>query len=297
MPTRRTFLKQASLASAGLLLKNDSLFATQPLIGLQLFTVRNLIAKDPEATLAKVAKIGYTSVEIFGYGGGRFFGKTPAQFSELLKKYRLKAPSGHYMMTNYLTKGDRDDLKDNIGAASAMGHSYITIPFLFENMRTGLDDYKRLADKINVAAVEANKAGLKLAYHNHNFEFKDWGDGQTGFDIFLKQTDPAQVFFEMDIYWVVRAGLNPVQLIKDHPGRFRMWHIKDMSQKMAPTYTTDGQQYFAEVGTGIIDYKDIFRYRKESGMEYFFVEQDESSIPVYDAISHSLKYVKTNLAR
>lgn len=297
MPTRRTFLKQAGFASAALIFPEDSLFAPQQSIGLQLFTVRSQIAKDAEATLAKVAKIGYTSVEIFGYGGGKFFGKTPAQFSELLKKYKLKTPSGHYMMINYLTKGDRDDLKDNIDAALAMGNSYITIPFLFENMRTRLDDYKRLADKINVAAAEASRAGLKLAYHNHNFEFKDWGEGQTGFDIFLKQTDPAQVFFEMDMYWVVRAGLDPVQLIKDHPGRFRMWHIKNMAQKMAPTYTTDGQQYFAEVGTGIINYKEIFRHRKESGMEYFFVEQDETSVPVYDAIAHSFKYVKSNLAR
>jgi sugar phosphate isomerase/epimerase len=177
-----------------------------------------------------------------------------------------------------------------------MGHHYIVVPFLTDDMRTSLDDYKKLAGKLNIAGAAAKKAGLKLAYHNHDFEFKDWGGGQTGFDIFLKNTDPSLVFFEMDMYWVTRAGHDPIQLIKDNPGRFAMWHLKDMSQKMPPSYTVEGQQYYAEVGSGIIDYKDIFRHKKESGMEFFYVEQDETSEPVFDAITKSYHYVKTNLA-
>src|SRR6202000_717736 len=113
---------------------------------------------------------------------------------------------------------------------------FIVIPFLLDTMRTSLDDYKKLAERFNIAATEAKKSGLRLAYHNHNFEFKDWGGGKTGFDIFLKETDPALVFFELDMYWVSRAGLSPIQLINDHPGRFKMWHTKDMSKKLAPTY-------------------------------------------------------------
>lgn len=297
MPTRRAFLQQASLASAGLLFVKNTPFVSQPLIGLQLYTVRDQIAKDPEGTIAKVAGIGYNSVEVFGYGNGKFFGLTPAQFSAMLKKYQLRTPSGHYMMLNFMTKGDMADLKENIAVANTMGHRFITVPFLLDSMRTSLDDYKKLAAKLNIAGAEAKKAGLKLAYHNHDFEFKDWGGGQTGFHIFLTETDPALVSFEMDMYWVTRAGRSPIQLIKDHPGRFKMWHIKDMSRKMPPSYTVEGPQYFAEVGTGIIDYKDIFRYKKESGMEYFFVEQDQTSRPVFDAIANSYQYVKTYLAR
>jgi sugar phosphate isomerase/epimerase len=199
-------------------------------------------------------------------------------------------------MSNYLLKGDMNDLHDNIAVASTMGHRYIVIPFLTENMRTSLDDYKKLAQKFNVAATEAKKSGLKLAYHNHDFEFKDWGGGQTGFDVLLKETDPSLVFFEMDIYWVVRAGGDPIQLINNNPGRIKMWHLKDMSQKMPPSYSVEGQQYFAEVGTGIIDFKAIFREKQKSGMEYFYVEQDETSEPVFDAIAKSFKYVKANLA-
>lgn len=295
MPTRRTFLQQAGLASAGLMLTNRGLFAPQQLIGLQLYTVRNQIVKDPDGTLAKVAEIGYNSVEAMGYGNGKFFGLTPAQLSAMIKKHGLKSPSGHYGMMNFLLKDDMNDLKDNIAAAATMGHEYIVIPFLTDNMRTSLGDYKKLAAKFNVAATEAKKSGLKLAYHNHDFEFKDWGGGQTGFDVLLKETDPSLVFFEMDIYWVTRAGHNPIQIIKSNPGRIRMWHLKDMSQKEPASYDVGGNQYFAEVGAGIVNFKEIFRYKKESGMKYFFVEQDQTSEPVFDAIAKSYKYVKANL--
>jgi sugar phosphate isomerase/epimerase len=291
MHTRRSFIKHASLGATAIMLADSSWFKDKPLIGLQLYTLRAEIQKDLEATIEKVAGIGYNSVELFGYGNGKFFGKSPEEFSALLKKNNLKTPSGHYMMLAYLTKGDQEDLKKTIADAAKMGHDYIVVPFLLDNMRTSLDDYKKLAAKINTAATEAKKAGLKLVYHNHNFEFKDWGEGKTGFDIFVKETDASLVGFEMDIYWVVRAGLDPIKLIQSNPGRIKMWHVKDMAQKVDPSFTTDGQQYFAEVGSGIIDFKEIFKHKKESGMEYFFVEQDQVKIPVYDSISNSYSYI------
>ncbi|HVM87136.1 MAG TPA: sugar phosphate isomerase/epimerase [Puia sp.] len=295
MSTRRSFIKQASLATTSLMIGRNEWFKKQELIGLQLYTLRNEISKDVEGTIAKVAEIGYTSVEVFGYGNGKFFGKTPEEFSAIIKKNHLKTPSGHYMMLGYLMKGDHDDMKKTIADAAIMGHDFVVIPFLLDNMRTSLDDYKKLAEKINAAAVEAKSAGLKLAYHNHNFEFKDWGEGKTGFDVFAKETDPSLVSFEMDIYWVTRAGLDPIKIMKDNPGRIKMWHVKDMADKKEASYTTNGDQYFTEVGTGIIDYKEIFRHKKESGMEYFFVEQDQVKLPVYESITKSLDYIKKNL--
>ncbi|WP_121355667.1 sugar phosphate isomerase/epimerase family protein [Flavisolibacter nicotianae] len=295
MHTRRTFLKQTSLATTGLLLTNSSWFKTKELIGLQLYTVRNEIQKGLESTIAKVAGIGYNSVEVFGYDKGKFFGKTPEAFSALLKKHHLKTPSGHYMMIDFLTKGDREDLKRTVADAAKMGHEYIVVPFLVDNMRTSLDDYKRLAEKLNLAGEEAKKAGLKLLYHNHNFEFKDWGGGKTGFDIFRTETDASLVGFELDMYWIKRAGLDPITLIKANPGRIKLWHVKDMARKAAPTFTTDGEQLFTEVGTGIINYKEIFKHKKESGMEYFFIEQDQTKIPVYDSITKSFQYAKKSL--
>src|ERR1700735_1659610 len=199
MSTRREFLQQSGFAASAVAFGPNSLFASSSRIGLQLYTLRREIVKDPEGTIAKVAQTGYNSVEVFDYDKGKFFGLTPAQFSALLQKYKLKTPSGHYMMLEFLTKDNKDVLKDNIAAAATMGHRYLTIPFLLDSMRASLDDYKKLAARFNVAATEAKKSGIRIAYHNHNFEFKDWGGGQTGFDVFLKETDPSLVFFEMDI--------------------------------------------------------------------------------------------------
>jgi sugar phosphate isomerase/epimerase len=228
MPTRRNFIKQVSIASAGMMMSKSDWLKKHKLIGLQLYTVRNEIQKDVEGTIAKVAETGYTSVEVFGYADGKFFGKTPEEFAAIIKKNNLVSPSGHYMMIDFLSKDNQDQLKKTVADAAKMGHEFLVIPYLFDNMHTSLDDYKKLAAKINVAAVEAKTAGLKLAYHNHNFEFKDWGEGKTGFDIFVKETDPSLVNFEMDMYWVTRAGLDPIKLIAENPKRIPLWHIRSV---------------------------------------------------------------------
>ncbi|MDR3714637.1 MAG: sugar phosphate isomerase/epimerase [Puia sp.] len=312
MPTRRSFLKQASLATTGLLifktgllraalldsdlynmgldnagLNNTSPFRKGSPIGLQLYTLRHEIDKDLPGTLQRVSGIGYTDVEVFGYKDGHFFGLSPADFAALLKKNGLVSPSGHYSLPNYLGKGDEEELKRTVADAKALSHEYLTIPWLPENLRTSLDDYKTLVGRLNKAGQIVKDAGMKLAYHNHNFEFKDWGGGQTGFDILVKESDPSLVNFEMDIYWVTKAGMDPIQLIKAHPGRFVMWHVKDMDS------TPD--KSFTEVGSGIINYKEIFKYKKESGMKRFFIEQDEVKIPVYDSITKSFQYIRDNI--
>ncbi len=287
MITRRTFLKQSGLVCAGLLLKPEHFAAKQQLIGLQLYTVRNEVVKDVPGTIEKVAQIGYNSLEVFGYGNGKFFGLTPEEFLAILKKNNIVTPSGHYSVNNYLSNGDEDELKHTIEDAAKMGHTFFTIPFLTPNLRKSLDDYKTLADRLNKAAPLVKDAGMKLAYHNHDFEFKDWGNGETGYSILSKQTDPKMVSFEMDIYWVSRAGKDPIALMKEQPGRFKMWHVKDMANT--------AEKEFTEVGSGTINYKEIFKYKKLSGMEYFFVEQDQVKIPVYESIAKSYNYVKNNL--
>jgi sugar phosphate isomerase/epimerase len=297
MPTtRRSFLKQASLAITALMMtKPSDLFAEQKLIGLQLYTVRDEIKKDVAGTVAKVAQAGYNSVEVSGYDKGKFFGLSPEDFLAIIKQNRLKTPSGHYSMDDFLSKGDEDQLKRTVADAAKMGHDFFVIPYLKDEVRTSLDDYKKLAVKLSRAAEEVKKAGMALAYHNHNFEFRDWGGGQTGFEVFKKETDASLVSFEMDFYWVTRAGLNPIKLIKENPGRIKMWHIKDMAHKNKPTFDTNGDQDFTEAGAGIINYKEIFKYKRESGMRYFFVEQDKTKLPVFESISKSFQNVKNNI--
>jgi sugar phosphate isomerase/epimerase len=306
MTTRRSFIKQSSLAAGFLFTPKPTWFASKQLIGLQLYTLRNEIFKSAKGStqemaaniktiLEKVATIGYNSVEAFGFNAGKYFGLTVEEFANIIKQNNLKSPSGHYGLNGFLSKGDEDDLKSSIEAAKTMHHDFITVPFLADPLRKSADDYKALSEKLNKAGTAVNAAGMKLAYHNHNFEFKDWGGGQIGFHIMLEETDPKLVSFEMDMYWVTRAGVNPEDLIKAHPGRFKMWHIKDMEVKKDPSTDLGNDQAFTEVGTGVIDYKDIFKLKKLSGMEYFFVEQDQVKLPVYESISKSYQNLKNNI--
>jgi sugar phosphate isomerase/epimerase len=287
MSTRRVFLQQASLASTALFINPSSLFEANELIGIQLYTLRDEAKKDIRATIGKIAGVGYNSVEVFNYKDGKFFGLSPEDFKAIFTQYNLKTPSGHYSMPNFLIKGDEDELKRTVADAAKMSHDFFTIPYLTPEMRTSLDDYHKLAEKINKAAEVAKSAGMRLAYHNHDFEFRDWGDGKRGFDIFLKETDPSLVNFEMDIYWITKAGVDPITMIKTIPGRIKMWHVKDMDNTPEKSFT--------EVGSGVINYKEIFKYKKQSGMEYFFVEQDQVRIPVYESISKSYQYIKQNI--
>jgi sugar phosphate isomerase/epimerase len=287
MPTRRQFLQQTSLAATGLLFDKSEWFARNKPVGLQLYTLRDEVAKDLKSTIARIAEIGYKNVETFGYAEGKYFGLSTADFAAIFTQHNLKTPSGHYMILDYLGKGDEDDLKRAVADSKPLAHDFFTIPYLTEPLRTGLDDYKRLADRLNKAGAVVKDAGMKLAYHNHNFEFQDWGGGKTGYDILLTQTDHDLVNFEMDIYWVSKAGVDPIKLIKENPGRFKMWHVKDMD--------STPEKSFTEVGTGVIDYKEIFKYKKLSGMKHFFVEQDHIKIDPYVSITKSLHYIKDNL--
>jgi sugar phosphate isomerase/epimerase len=289
MPTRRKFLQQASLATTALLINKRGWFSNNDnkTIGLQLYTLRNEVSKDLKSTIARIAQVGYKNVETFGYSNGKFFGLSTTDFAAIFAQNNLSTPSGHYNLPDYLSKGDMDDLKRTVEDSKAMKHDFFVVPYLPDNLRTSLDDYKRLADRLNKASEVVKNAGMRLAYHNHNFEFKDWGDGKTGFDILLTQTDHQMVNFEMDMFWVSKAGVDPIKLIQANPGRFKMWHIKDMDS------TPD--KSFTEVGTGVINYKEIFKYSKLSGMEHFFVEQDQIKIDPYVSIAKSLEYIKNNL--
>ena len=139
-----------------------------------------------------------------------------------------------------------------------------------------------------MAAETCKKTGIKLAYHNHDFEFAPV-DGKTGFDILIKETDPKLVFFEMDIYWVSKAGKDPLAMFAKYPGRFAMWHIKDMDNTP--------KKYFTEVGSGVINYKKIFNYTAQSGMKYFFVEQDMCPGAPLDSTAKSIAYLKKNIIK
>ncbi|GAB3242306.1 sugar phosphate isomerase/epimerase [Hymenobacter seoulensis] len=293
MHSRRTFVKSAALLSAGVLLHPDLLAASPRYIGLQLYTVREAMAKDPAGTLAKVARLGYNSLEGATYTGTqKFYGMTPAAFAALLKQNNLIMPSSHYMLGEQQNDGKPtagtilhgwDQAVDD---AARVGIKYMVCAYLFEGERGNLDHYKLLAERLNKAGERCKKAGIQMCYHNHDFEFANL-EGQQPLQLLLKETDPALVKMELDLYWATKAGHDPVALFKQHPGRFPLWHVKDMDRTP--------QRNFTEVGNGSIDFKRIFAQAKLAGLKYFFVEQDQTPGSPFDSIQQSIAHIKRNL--
>ncbi|HYF32724.1 MAG TPA: sugar phosphate isomerase/epimerase family protein [Chitinophagaceae bacterium] len=283
--TRRNFIKQSTLLTAGLVLAKDEYFKANKKIGIQLYTLRDVLKKDLAGTIAAVAQAGYQEVETFDYANRKHSGMSPNDFNALLKKNNLQTPSGHYYLKGFLFQGKDDEWKQGIEDAQQLGQRYMVVPYLEANERKNLDAYKKLAARLNLAGEWCKQAGMQVAYHNHDFEFQPM-EGRNGMDVLLKETDRSLVLFEMDIYWVSFAGQDPIALIKQNPGRFPLWHVKDMDNTP--------QKRFTEVGNGVINFKKVFDCQKKAGMKHFFVEQDVSSAPLESAKT-SIAYLKKNI--
>lgn len=272
---RRNFVKTTSAIATASLFPGNFLFAeNQKTIGVQLYTIRKDIGKDLEGSLERVADIGYKTVELASYANGKFYGKTPAEFKHLLSNLGLQALSTH----NGVSPETIGQISED---AATLGVEYLTLPYLGNNLRKTLDDYKNLCDQFNKYGEVCQQAGLKFAYHNHAFEFEKMDD-QVPYDILIKNTDPGLVSFELDLYWIKKAGFEPVDYFKKYPGRFSMWHVKDMDPKTGK---------FTEVGSGNIDFRTIFENRKTSGLRHYFVELDSTEGSALDSIKISFDYL------
>ena len=262
------------------------------LIGLQLYTVRDAMDKDPGGTLARVAQIGYTSIEGATYTGTeKFYGMSPAEFKKLLKKNGLVMLSSHYRLGEVKDKGEvvkgtmLHDWDKAVDDAAELGLKYMVCAWLDEKERGTLDHYKYVADQLNIAGERCKKSGIQLCYHNHNFEFEKQGDTYP-YNIILG-SDKNLVKMEIDLYWVKKAGQDAIKLFHEHPGRFPLLHLKDMDNTP--------EKAFTEVGNGIINFKEIFKHKQKAGLKYFFVEQDKCPGSPFDSIAQSISYIKKNL--
>jgi sugar phosphate isomerase/epimerase len=237
--------------------------------GLALYTVRDSMASNPKATLMAVADAGYAYIESADYAEGKFYGMTPAEFKSTLDSLGLTAISAHMGM---VTLENADQLIADVKAA---GITYFVIPVPPMGMftvdpATNTLGMKGTADELvtimNTIGEKCHKAGLKLLYHNHDFEFMPLADGTIIEDVLLEKCNPEWVNFQMDLYWVTKANANALTYFEKYPGRFKAWHVKDMDQ--------EGK--FAPVGTGTIDFKSILAQKEKSGMEFYLVEQDQT---------------------
>lgn len=272
---RRDFLITSSAFAATNMFAFTPAFATvKKSIGVQLYTVRKEINKDLIGTLKKVADIGYTSIELAGYRDGKFYGSSPKEFKSIANDLGLKVISSH--------NGIRPELIEKIVEDNvSLGVEYTVLPYLGNTQRKTLDDYKKLSESFNTYGEICKKAGIKFAYHNHAFEF-DVMDDKIPYDVLLEGTDPDLVKFEMDLYWLKKAGKDPLDYFDNYPGRFTMWHVKDMDPASGK---------YTEVGSGNIDFKEIFNNAPKSGMQYFFVELDNSERPALESIKISYDYL------
>ena len=297
---RRKFLLQSTAIVSAPLLAFSGLSkaaAAKYKMGLQLFTVRGPLASDLVGTIKKIAAIGYEDSETYGYDPvkGTYYGLKASAFKDLLAENKMITTSGHYDFTRYFDQPTDDLLRYTdqcIEGAHALNQRYITWPWLDPKFRN-LENFKILSGKLNVIGERVKKANLGFAYHNHDFEFTDYG-GQNGYDIIMKNTDPALVKLQMDLYWVMHSSkLSPSDLISKQPGRFVMWHIKDM--EAATAAAPKGQT--CEVGKGTIDWKKLFESKELAGLDYAFVEQEQYRLPVFECIKISADYMKGNLLK
>jgi sugar phosphate isomerase/epimerase len=269
---RRTFLFQlAAMTASGSLLAScaragvgtstaaaATRSATSPdFIGLQLYTVRDQLQADFEGTLARIAQIGYKNMEFAGY-----YNRTPEQVRATLDKLNLVSTSSHIGAPLL-----RQDAAGQIKAAKTIGQDYITIPSY--QFGKDLAGWRKGVAEFNQWGAMCRDAGLRLAYHNHNFEFAPL-EGTTGYEILQNEVDPKLVDFELDLYWARFAGQDPLALFAKHPGRFAMWHVKDM-------VVADDKKTMSPVGKGTIDFKSYFAHAQQSGLKHFFVEHDSAA--------------------
>jgi len=286
---RRTFLETATTVAAATFMSSRLAWAAGEhkinKIGVQLYTVRDLMKTDFDGTLAKVASIGYKEVEFAGY-----FDHTPQQVRAAVDKNGLAAPSTHIQY---------DELDDKfpsvIEASKAIGMSYIVCPWIPEDLRKSPDIWKQAAEKFNRCGEQTKKAGIQFAYHNHWFEFLPV-DGKLPYDTLLELCDKDLVKMEMDLCWITTAGQDPVKYFDRYPGRFPLVHVKDV--KTLPKITTGGGQNFGDtvdltsVGDGIIDWKRIFTHSATAGIKHYIVEHDRPTDP-FDSITKSYNYLNS----
>lgn len=279
--SRRTFIQQSLTAVVGssVVLENGFVTSCAPTtskqrldaVGLQLYTVRSEMQKSVEATLARVAQIGYKEVEFAG-----FFGRTANQIAEALRANGLRSPASHVQY-------DPATWDRTLADAKTIGNEYVVWPWIAEEMRTD-DGIKRVVDAMNKAAAAAGSAGLKFAYHNHDFEFKPMASGKLIYDYLLESTDPQKVLMEMDLYWINHGGADPLAYWKRYPGRFQLVHVKDMAPNRG----------MADVGSGTIPWATYFHERAIGGVKHFFVERDDAAETgdAFASITKSFNYLK-----
>lgn len=275
---RREFIISGAAAAASMPLLTQAFgpaSAWKDKVGLQLYSLRDIINGNPRKVLTEVASYGYKQVETYGYGQGKLFGLSVKEYADHVKSLGMQTVSGHYgidMLGSAWDKACSD--------AVLMGQKYVVVPWMDKKYYATLSDLKKTCDALNKAGETAQKYGLRMGYHNHDFEFGKV-EGQTVLDVMLAQLDPKLVSFELDLYWTVFAKQDPLHYFSKYPGRFEQWHVKDMDKNK--------RDLQVDVGTGAIDFVKIFAQAKQSGLKQFYIEQEAYPVSPSQSVKNSIQ--------
>jgi sugar phosphate isomerase/epimerase len=297
--TRRDVMRLAALGGVGALIAGDARAAAPKNLGVQLYTVRDQIGANPEATLKAIADIGYTQVEVVG--------SSLTKVGPLARGLGLSPISLH--VTSPLITGQWDAWKflrasvpegygvtQLIADAQAQGVKYLVLPYLMAAERGGgAPYYLQLAERLNTVGEQVKKAGLQLCYHNHGFEFEPLPDGRRPLDVLMGAVKPDLVKLELDVFWVSLTGADPVALIQQYSGRIALLHLKDKA-KGTPPETQESKvapTTFTPVGGGAVDFPAVLKAAAAAGVEHYFVEQDQTQGDPIAALKQSYQYLRT----
>jgi len=297
--SRRNFLMKGTLALAGTALLSKELLAAgmaKPVLGIQLYSIRDDMKKDPSGTLKQLSAMGYKNVEHAGYANRKFYGYPAADFKKLLGDLGLLMPSGHTVMQKKHWDSAKNDFTDEwkytVEDAAIVGQHYVISPWLDESLRQNYDDFKAYMDVFNKSGELCKKSGMKFGYHNHDFEFGQQLNGKKIFDLILQNTDPSLVAQQLDIGNMYHAGGIALDIIKQYPGRFELMHVKD---EIKTEKGEMGGKYESTVlGKGIIPVKEVIDLGKKSGgTRHFIIEQEsyQGQAPL-DAVRADLQVMK-----
>lgn len=275
MTTRRNFLKQSSLYASSTLLIPSIAFTPleKQRYGVQLYSFRDEMAKDPLATLAQIAAIGITEIESARSKKGHYYGLKPREMKKACADLGMTLTSGHVALDKNFQK--------TMEEAVASGQPYLICSSMPSRGQT-VDNYKKVAEAFNKAGESCKKLGLKFGYHNHEYEFES-DKGEVLYDVLLEHTDPDLVHMELDLGWVIVGGKSPMDYLKKYPGRFPLWHLKDMDM---------GKKESTEFGKGALDIKTIMQNRKASGVKHIFIEQEEYASTPIESMKHNMAFLR-----
>jgi len=270
MLNRRRFLR-LSMAAAGALAATRLLASERRDLGAQLYTVRHEAKRDLPTVLEAVRKIGYTEVETYW----DIYKHPAADLRRMINDHGLKVPSGHF---NY------HGLEAKFDYAKSLGVQYVICPMLPENMWFTLDGYKRAADQFNIWGEKIHQAGMQFGFHNHNYEFRRFGD-TTGFETMMNRCDPKLVCIEMDCYWITQAGGDPLQMFQQYGNRIKLLHLKDRKPGFPTSQVKDAAaEHFTEVGAGTFHWQEILAAAEKNGVKHLFVERDSGDLPAMESL-------------